>query len=349
MNNIKAAENLQLGTLSHCREGGASGESISREMMCSIIDNMVPMPANKVAVIGHRADLAMTRHEVLIYDTSNNTWKVQCHWTMPPGGDREDTDFIFVQRTHDILMAIGNHMSFGINIAKMVTSDEQYPVQAERYRHRNPKFHIGDHHDSMVATPDDRMFFFGLHDGVYKYYPKTLSWVKDSGSGRSEMCRGAACIALDNDHILITGYIGMDNMLGFRKKCTIYRLSCRRFLRTGDMNLWRKNHAACLMPNGEVFVCGGLERGVDSVGECEVYNPKTKTWRTLGGKLIKRDKHSCMAISPTLVLIVGGCDLVNNTMATDECEIYDLQTESAVRVSNIPRLCFRPVMMQLYE
>jgi hypothetical protein len=289
----------------------------------------------------------------MIYDLAKQKWKIKCHWSMPPDAQVEDSQIKFVPFDNGKMVAVCESLSIDIDIQKMVKSREEYQIRADYYKSKSPKFTLDDCFGvSLVPMPDGSIFLFGSRYGVFRY--NLGEWVQMNESHRAVMCKDTACIAIDDNNILIAGYIDYGNMYGFMGKCYIYKLSANRFLRVGDMVHKRKNHAACLLPTGEVFVCGGRMAGVTptdvaTTEECEIYNPRTRKWRVLGGSLLRRNHHACMVISPTLVMIVGGQSDYYNSALSVVCEVYDLQTESAVRVSDVPSGQFNPIMIPLYD
>lgn len=71
--------------------------------------------------------------------------------------------------------------------------------------------------------------------------------------------------------------------------------------------------SAVLLPDGNVFVCGGIQR---TNSPCTVFNPQTNTWAAMANLPSIRDYHSVALLLPTGQVMMAGW---NNTAI----EIYD--------------------------
>lgn len=82
------------------------------------------------------------------------------------------------------------------------------------------------------------------------------------------------------------------------------------------MNHARADHAATLMPDGEVLVTGGIfevEWGgpndyLNSLTSTEIYDQRTNSWSTRASMLIPRAQDTATLMKDGMVLVVGGYD-----------------------------------------
>ncbi len=98
--------------------------------------------------------------------------------------------------------------------------------------------------------------------------------------------------------------------------------------RVGNMKIPRALHNAVVLPNGEVFVAGGLRTAryfsdVDSRLTPEIWNPETEQWRTLAPMQIPRNYHSIGILLPDgRVMFAGGGLCGSCTENHPDAEIY---------------------------
>ncbi len=100
-----------------------------------------------------------------------------------------------------------------------------------------------------------------------------------------------------------------------------------RWSETGDLITARSNHAAALLPNGQVLVAGGYAAtgALASAGEdpavlasSELYNPATGMWATTGSMNVAREFHTATLLPDGQVLVVGGVTSSGVTSSTAE-------------------------------
>ena len=98
--------------------------------------------------------------------------------------------------------------------------------------------------------------------------------------------------------------------------------------RVGDMKIPRALHNAIVLPTGEVFIGGGLERAkyfsdTNSRLTPEIWSPKTKQWRTLAPMQIPRNYHSISILLPDgRIMLAGGGLCGSCTENHPDAEIY---------------------------
>jgi N-acetylneuraminic acid mutarotase len=84
----------------------------------------------------------------------------------------------------------------------------------------------------------------------------------------------------------------------------------------------RADHTATLLRNGQVLICGGFSGG--TLSSAEIFDPKTKTFKSVGNMIVPRSGHSATLLPDGKVLIVGGYNgnYLSNT------EIFDPATKT---------------------
>ena len=97
----------------------------------------------------------------------------------------------------------------------------------------------------------------------------------------------------------------------------------RRWQATGPMSYPRWNHSATRLADGRVLVVGGDDVGgpLTHRGTAEVFDPATGTWSLTGTLNIPRAAFTATLLPNGTVLVAGGVDNSDNTVAS--AEIYD--------------------------
>ena len=91
------------------------------------------------------------------------------------------------------------------------------------------------------------------------------------------------------------------------------------------MSIPRASHAATLLPDGRVLVCGGWN-GERAVSSAETYDPATGVWTPVGDMAEARASLIAVRLLDGRVLIVGGGDGRLGTLAT--AEVFDPRTST---------------------
>jgi hypothetical protein len=104
--------------------------------------------------------------------------------------------------------------------------------------------------------------------------------------------------------------------------------------RIGSMTTQRAAHTATLLPDGRVFVAGGLT-GESSVASTEIFDPATSTFANAGNMSVARTGHTATLLANGKVLIAGGY----NGRYLAGAELYDPAANSftPVRAMNAAR------------
>lgn len=74
----------------------------------------------------------------------------------------------------------------------------------------------------------------------------------------------------------------------------------------GDMHSRRAEHAAALLPDGDVLVMGGTTGDDEVWATVERYDPETDTWTWIGAMNKARARHTATTLDDGRVLVAGG-------------------------------------------
>jgi len=83
----------------------------------------------------------------------------------------------------------------------------------------------------------------------------------------------------------------------------------------------RREHTAALLPNGQVFVVGGLDVISNTLASARLYDPAGGRWTEAGNLAVARSQHTSTLLTNGKVLIAGGLDSSSNALAS--AELYD--------------------------
>lgn len=110
---------------------------------------------------------------------------------------------------------------------------------------------------------------------------------------------------LGDGTVLITGGLA-DNANAALATAEIFDSTNQTFTTTnGTMTSARYIHAAVVLDDGTVLVCGGGD-GVGAVSSAEVYDPAKKTFSVTGGMTTIRANHTATKLGDGKVLVTGG-------------------------------------------
>jgi len=124
-----------------------------------------------------------------------------------------------------------------------------------------------------------------------------------------------ACAVLQSGEILVTGgsFVEEDRIIRSPRlnlensdQCYIIDPTLTTVRPTGSMIRKRQQHAACVMQNGHVFVCGGVNEDEQFLVTCEEYDPATGTWSILPDMPVVMIHHTCTLTKDGTIFIAGG-------------------------------------------
>jgi hypothetical protein len=158
-------------------------------------------------------------------------------------------------------------------------------------------------------TGDDQSAYFsftGDYTGVWNNIATALPSIADRTKGMSVMLLSNAC-----PHVRILVIGGADpttnDSYEILDASTLSPLSNWGPRQTFPDGEHRSLASAVLLPDGNVFVCGGIQR-LNS--PCSMFNPKTNTWSAMATLPSIRDYHSAAILLPSGKVMMAGW---NNT------------------------------------
>jgi hypothetical protein len=328
MNNtirLRAAENLQLGVLA---SAAADGGNPSREMICSIIDDMM-IPARGFMVIEKHG-------RVMVYDTVSNKW-VPTFYTLPLHNNQTGCRKIMQFDSNTLLLIDGIHTAL-VDIlqcarfaTRLVRGPGENTLRRPFYMKMPAGFHCDDSSSCVILDDGGMMIFNGYttclnRDQVHVMYCRhTAEWFTLSKSTAPQL--DACFVAMYGGFVLVAGgaHSGSvdDSSMSF-----IFNVQTRRFKQTGNMKNARRWAAGCLLGDGRVFVCGYVS--------CEIFDPKTHEWTVSGFMKRVRRQHFCYLISETRIFIGGGLTLNAAHDPERHCEIYDIEKRASELAPKMP-------------
>ena len=156
------------------------------------------------------------------------------------------------------------------------------------------------------------------NDGCFRlnsselYDPATGAWsiTADLNTSRTRH----TTTLLPNGKVLATAGGYYDNLFNFHSlnAAELYDPTTGTWTGTGDLNGFRSNHSATLLPSGKVLVAGGNNNNPES---CELYDPTTQEWTNTASFNIGR-------YGPIATLLFTGKVLVTGD-SFDTAELYD--------------------------
>ena len=322
MNNttaVQAAENLQLGVLS------SGGQGMSREQMCSIIDEMLPS-IKQLLVLNTASHAVIGTSLIMVYDAVGGTWQqsISGVQTLFDGNPYKailyDNDTLFMSKFGmDILVDLRGGFS---NLRTL--------------EFKQPDDFFYDWQSSIVRLPGNTLL--ALNGAVRTGYRAMRSTrpshrILDNGTwievSRSKLPRcQSCCVVLLSGDVLIAGGEPR-HVFGTSNVCFIFHVASRRFTQTVSMMEKRLSCVGCLLNDGRVFVSGGMDLGRIRLRTCEIFNPAEMTWEDGGSMVHGRCRHACQLMDDGRVFIVGGLTYGVYTTHGGECEMYDPATKTS--------------------
>lgn len=129
---------------------------------------------------------------------------------------------------------------------------------------------------------------------------------------------------LQDGTILISGGAIFNTVHDFDQEVIsawIYDPNTQLMTQTGSLNTARRGHAGCLLPNGNVLICGGSQFSVvhfnqqdftpdvfdiSRIASTEIYDTVLKQWFPSGDMVVTRDFHSVVLLNDGEILVAGG-------------------------------------------
>lgn len=182
-------------------------------------------------------------------------------------------------------------------------------------------------------SADDTLHSDGLLRRAEIYDPITrtfaLTGTMQAPTGRSCHC----ATILPDGRVLITGGVPNNDHSNPLDTAELFNPATQTFDWTKDsfgsqtrMSVTRHCFPTVLLPDGRVFISGGGTSDDDITDQCDVYDPVTNTFTSVGTMRSKRADHAAILLKNGKVLIAGGFD--GNHKSTNLTEIYDPEHNS---------------------
>jgi hypothetical protein len=340
--NTTKAENLQLLTVSALIRG--EDNVMSREMMCGIIDALVP-PVRRLMLVCGFDERQYASGKICVFDARKEEWTVLDNPTFdfngfPLGG--RAVSF----RDNTVLMTTGNYSMF-------IDVDRCFGITPSTITVYSKGGFECNSRSSILKLDDGGLLILG---GTKKNGQR--AWHDTSPSHRiyNEICsnwtevstrqipQDACCVVMRGGRVLVVGGQPTLNH-GTRELtcCSVFHVESRRFTKTNPLNIARVAAAGCLLPDGTVFVCGGNSE------TCEIYDPATRKWTQCADMRYSRMRHTCTLIDDSRVFIAGGNPIEGAGATLQRCEIYDIKTKTSRLVADIPIKVVGHSMIALHQ
>jgi uncharacterized protein (TIGR03437 family) len=193
---------------------------------------------------------------------------------------------------------------------------------------------LGNTSDTLVLK-DGKVIITDWSGGVFLYEVgvdslKLLATLPTTGiSGRTTTL-------LANGKVLVSGGgIGYD---GTVNDAALYDPRRETLEGTGLLLFSRVGHTATLLPGGHVLIVGGYngdsyDSDIPVLTVGEDYDPSTGSFTSAGSVVLLRQAHTATLLPDGRVLIAGGVDRGNQSIATTELYIPPLRAVSAASMS----------------
>jgi len=163
----------------------------------------------------------------------------------------------------------------------------------------------------------------GILNSAELYDPATGLW-SATGSMRTGRAYYATAL-LPNGSVLVAGGCTNENCSTGTPTAEIYNPKKGLWQSAGRMSTLRYFFAATALPDGNILVEGGCNKGnCGTVAKtAELFNPTTRSWALTGSLKTGRDYHTATLLGDGRVLVAGGYTVQG---ASNSVEIYDSLT-----------------------
>lgn len=166
---------------------------------------------------------------------------------------------------------------------------------------------------------------YNLDSGYWKF----------TGSMNTER-HGHSATLMNDGRILVVGGYGSRRYL---KSVEIYDPISQSWMFTDSLNEERGNHSANLLPSGKILIAGGqnfINNSVNFLNSCELFDPVSQTWETVGSMVIRRFQHNALQVSDSVILFTGG------GFAPQYWELYNFREFMVVFTSTLNEQIYLP-------
>jgi len=189
-----------------------------------------------------------------------------------------------------------------------------------------------DNHAWLWAAPNGKIFHAGPGKNMHWLTLEGNGSVQNAGTrGDDDYAMNGNTVMYANGKIFKTGGATSysDNDAGSKKSYIIdINKTNVKVSKMPNMKRARTMANSVVLPNGEIFVSGGISRSIifSDKGAAltpEIFNPFTKKWRDVAKMKVPRTYHSVSILLPDARVFVGGGGLCGNCDANHpDAEIY---------------------------
>ncbi len=195
---------------------------------------------------------------------------------------------------------------------------------------------------------DQRYDAFAVAAEIYDHGSRTFTKTGDMGSNRIQPAAALSCDDRAEPFVLVTG--GGDKWPDLAKDSSaanedhgaildsaeLYRLSTGKWESVPKMSTARFDHTATCIPGHGVLVVGGRgekfrrpQNGPTARGlvTAEIFDPATRTWRTVASLHAGRFAHAATLLSNGRVLVTGGTLDEKGSRYLTSAELYDPESD----------------------
>ncbi|HWF44635.1 MAG TPA: kelch repeat-containing protein [Candidatus Kapabacteria bacterium] len=182
------------------------------------------------------------------------------------------------------------------------------------------------------------------------YNPATQSWTLTDSLKVARILHTA--VKLNDGRIAVFGgQIGGTYDGGFpvqTAEVEIYDPTTMKWSDGGELQIAREHQTTSLLPDGRVFVAGGLN-GVSPTASCEIYDPATKASTLVASMQLARYEHQATILIDGRVMVSGGRDGGWDGDYFSECEIYDPSTDTWTVIEPMHQARQRALLVQFSD
>ncbi len=181
----------------------------------------------------------------------------------------------------------------------------------------------------LYLAPNGQIFHAGPTLQMNWINPNGNGSIANAGLSNTWYPKYGAAVMYDEGKVLVTGGMQNGTTQAATNQAYILDLTGPTATKTNvtGMNLARKFHNAVMLPTGEVLVIGGNTSGVEfsdtgSQLAAEIWNPTTRTWRTVASMSVPRNYHSVALLMTDGRVFSGGSGLCACNADHPDHQIY---------------------------
>lgn len=266
------------------------------------------LPSGEVLVAGGEDRAALSSAE--LYDPASGVWS--------PTGSLKQARYLHsatLLPSGKVLVAGGQSGD-----EKLLLSAELYDPLTAAWRKTGPLTRRRTGHTATlllsgkVLVTGGTTKSFDSSSSAELYDPATGTWTATGSLLHPRFTSTYTATLLHSGQVLVTG-----GDAGYSAE--LYDPLTGTWAETGPLHSIRFNHAAALLPSGQVLVAGGWLDG--AVASAEIYDPATGSWSETGPLADGRGDHTATLLLSGEVLVAGGSS--GDTLAL-ESELFDPAT-----------------------